>query len=126
MPGRLISTSPHQEEREWPQNLNSQHYDKRLDLLRYIPAGGHVWDLHRLLIDVSILAHAKSSLQMKHIGLVDSTPQSKPIFRLAHEISSVLCWVRARRSVWIADHYHCIAEFTTKIGDGLLQYKHPC
>lgn len=80
-----------------------------------------MWDLHVLLINVSALAHTKSSLVMKHIGLADSTPQSKPIFRPAHEVTPALCWVRAYRSVWIADQHHCIAEFTRKISDGLFQ-----
>lgn len=52
-----------------------------------------MWDLHVLVINASVLAHTKSSLRMKHTGLADSTPQSKPIFRLTHEVSSVLCWV---------------------------------
>lgn len=80
-----------------------------------------MWDLHMLLIDAFASAHTKSSSGMKHFGLADTTPQSKPIFRLAQEVSPVLCWVRAYRSVWVSGHYHCIVEFTTKISDGLLQ-----
>lgn len=77
------------------------------DLLRYVPARGHVLDLHKLLNHAFASAHTKSSLGMRTVTLVDRTPQRKPIFRLAQVVPLDLCWVEAYRSVWVIDLLLC-------------------
>lgn len=90
------------------------------DSLRYVPAEEHILDLHKLLNHAFASARTKSSLEIRPFGLVDRTPQRKPIFRPAQVFSPALCWVEAYRSAWVADHYCSVAEFMTKISDALV------